>query len=97
MSCHWNPTKKEIEEFLDKKIHEFATQQNRTSQVSKAKWLECYVYMEIQEIFFASFPSGLYEWIVKLSNIQGRFRLDKPILWTLELMRRLESSEDKIA
>ena len=61
MSCHCNQTKKEIEEWLDKKIHEFATQENITPQVSKEKWLERYVYTEIHEIFFASLPSKSYE------------------------------------
>ena len=91
MSCHWNPTKKEIEEWLDKKIHEFAAQENRNMQVSKEQWLERYLYMEIHEIFFASFPSKLYEWIAKLTDIQGRCRLDKPLVWTPELVRRLEA------
>ena len=96
MSCHWNPTKKEIEEWLDKKIHEFATQENITPQVSKEKWLECYVYIEVHKIFFASFPSELYEWITKLANSQGRWKLDNPIVWTPKLVQRLEASQDKI-
>jgi len=97
MSCHWNPTKKEIKGWLDKKIHEFAVQENRNPWVSKEQWLECYLYTEIHEIFFASFPSERYEWITKLADSQGRCRLDKPIMWTLELVRRLEASGDKIA
>ena len=55
------------------------------------------MYTEIHEIFFASFPSDLYEWIAKLADSQGRCRLGKPIVWTLKLVRRLEASEDKIA
>ena len=35
MSCHWNPTKKEIEGWLDKKIHELVAQENRNPRVSK--------------------------------------------------------------
>jgi len=53
--------------------------------------------MEIHEIFFASFPTELYEWITKLEDSQGRWKLDGPIVWTLELVRRSEASEDKIA
>lgn len=53
--------------------------------------------MEIHEIFFASFPTELYEWIAKLVDSQGRWKLDGPIVWTPELVRRLEASEDKIA
>ena len=42
-----------------------------------------------------TFPQ-LYEWIVKLVDSQGRCRLDKPSVWTPELVRRLEALEDKI-
>ena len=53
--------------------------------------------MEIHKIFFASFPTELYEWIAKLADNQGRWKLDNPIVWTPELVHRLEVSEDKIA
>lgn len=52
--------------------------------------------MEIHEIFFASFPSKLYEWIAKLVDSQGRCRLDELIMWTPEVVRRLEALKDKI-
>jgi len=97
MSCHWNPTKKEIEEWLDKKIHEFATQENKTLHVSEKRWLDRYVYIEIHKIFFASFPFELYEWIARLADSQGMYKLDQSIVWTPELVRKLEASEDKIA
>jgi len=34
---------------------------------------------------------------VKLADSQGRWKLDGPIVWTPELVKRLEASEDKIA
>ena len=34
---------------------------------------------------------------MKLADSQGRCRLNKPIVWTLELVHKLEVSEDKIA
>jgi len=65
-------------------------------QLSKEEWLECYFYTEIHEILFASFPTELYEWIAKLADRQGRCKIDKPIVWTPELVRRLEASKGKI-
>ena len=53
--------------------------------------------MEIHEIFFTSFPTEMYEWIMKLADSQGRWKLDGPIVRTPELVRRLEASEYKIA
>ena len=64
--------------------------------MTKEQWLERYLYMEIHEIFFASFPFELYEWITKLVDSQGGWKLDGPIMWTVELVRRLEELEDKI-
>jgi len=46
--------------------------------------------------FHCTFLTELYEWIDKLVDDQGRWRLDGPIVLTLELVRRLEASEDKI-
>ena len=96
MSYHWNSTKKGVEEWLDRKIHKFAAQENRNPRVSKEDWLEHYLYTEIHEIFFASFPSKLYEWIMKLENTQGRYRLHKLIVWSPKLVHKLELSGDKI-
>jgi len=96
MSYHWNPTKKKIEGWLDKRIHEFAAQENKNPLLLKEQWLDSYLYIEIHEIFFTSFPTELYKWIVKIADNQGRWKLDGPIMWAPELVRRLEESEDKI-
>lgn len=72
-------------------------QENRNLQISEERWLDHYIYTEIHEIFFASFLTQLYEWIARLADSQGRCRLNQPIVWTPELVCRLEASEDKIA
>lgn len=56
-----------------------------------------YIYADIHEIFFTTFPVQLDEWIARLANSMGRCRLDHPIMWTPELVRMLEATEDKIA
>jgi len=63
MSEHWNPTKKELEDWLDQKLHEFVVQENRNSRIYEEKWLDRYIYTEIHKIFFASFSTELYEWM----------------------------------
>ena len=80
MSYIWNLTKKEIEDWLDRKIDEFVVQENKNLWLSKEKWLEFYLCIEIHEIFFASFPPELYEWIVKLADNQGRWKLNGHIV-----------------
>lgn len=97
MSYHWNPTKKGIEDWLDRKIHEFVAQESRNPRLSKEERSDCYLYIEIHEIFFASFPTELHEWIMKLEDSQGRCKLENPIVWTPEFVPRLEASKDNIA
>jgi len=66
-------------------------QENKNPRLTKEEWLDCYLYTEIHKIFFASFPIELYEWITKLVDSQGRWKLYNPIVWTPELVRRLEA------
>jgi len=58
--------------------------------------LEHYLDTKIHEIFFASFPFEMYEWISKLVDNQGRCRINKRIMWTPELVCKPEASGDKI-
>ena len=44
MSHHWNPAKKEIEECLDRKIHEFGVQENKNLHLTKEQRLDRYLY-----------------------------------------------------
>jgi len=69
--------------------------ENKSPQISEKRWLDRYIYTEIHKIFFASFSLGLYEWITRLANSTGRCKLDQPIVWTLQLVHRLEASKDK--
>ena len=78
------------------KIHAFTVQENSNLRVLREQWLECYLYTKIHEIFFASFPSELYEWIEKLADSQERWKLNNHIVWTLELVHRLQALEYKI-
>ena len=81
---------------MGQKIHEFTVQENRNLWLSKEDLLEKYMYADIHKIFFCTFPIELYEWLSKLIDTQERWKLDNLIVWTLELVRTLEASEDKI-
>lgn len=96
MSNKWFPTKKEIEKWIDQKLHQFVAQENRNAHLSKEEWLNRYLYTEDHEIFFFSFPCELHQWLYKLQDIEGTWKLDNPIVWTLELVRHLEDSENNI-
>lgn len=68
MSHQWNLTKKDIKKWLYRKTHEFAAQENRNPRLSKEYWLNMYLYIEIHDIFFCTFPIELYEWLAKLKD-----------------------------
>jgi len=82
---------------LDLKLHEFIVQENRNPWILEEDWLDYYIYSDIHDVFFVTFPVELYKWIAKLVDSVGRCRLDQPIVWTPELVCRLEAIEDKIA
>lgn len=44
-----------------------------------------------------SFSSKLYDWIARLAGSQGRYKIDPLIVWTPQLVHKLETSEDKVA
>lgn len=37
MSEYWNPMEKELEDWLDQKLHEFVVQENRNPWISKER------------------------------------------------------------
>ena len=92
MSHHWYL----IEKWLDRKIHEFTVQEKINPCLTKEQWLDRYLYTKIHEIFFCTFLIEPYEWNTKLADDQGRWRLDSPIVWILELVWRLEAYDDNI-
>lgn len=93
----WIPTKKEIENQIDQKLHKFATQENRTLHLSEEQWLQRYLYTKEHEVFLSSFLCELYEWLAKLVDGQPTWKLDNPIVWTLELVKCMKESENKAA
>lgn len=97
MNHKWIPTKKEIDKWIDQKLHKFVAQENMNLHLLKEEWLNRYLYIEEHIIFFCSFPCELYEWLSKLEDGQGTWKLDNPIVWTSELVRCMEGSRNKIA
>ena len=48
-------------------------------------------------MFFCFFPDELHEWLSKLVDRQGMWRLDDPIVWTPEPVRCMEALGSNIA
>ena len=91
----WNPSKEEIQQWVESKEKEFAERENRNPQLSVEDWLLRYLFTDLHEIFFATFPSELYAWLSRLAQNNATFipRL-RPTEWTPEAIQRLERADN---
>ena len=64
----WHPSKEEIEKWVQSKEREFAEQENKNPRLSIEEWLQRYIFTDLHEIFFATFPIELHEWISRLAE-----------------------------
>ena len=92
----WRPKKKEIKEWFEKQVQEFAVKENHSAKMIVEKWKNKYIFTEIYEIFFVTFSTELQEWLAKLVYFHT-FWKDKWIMqWTLELIQQLEKTNNTI-
>jgi hypothetical protein len=49
--------------------------ENRNYQMSDKQWLQRYVYIELHEIFFGDFFIIIVEWLERLVENTGRYRV----------------------
>jgi len=87
MCNKWFPTKKELDKWIDQKLYAFGAQENISPNLSKEQWLQIFLYMNETNVFLCFFLEELYEWLCKLVDSQGTWRLKGPIVWTPELVR----------
>ena len=62
----WNPTKQDIEKWLEIKELKFVQKGNRNPKYTLCQYLERYVFTDINETHFYEFPHFLQEWILRL-------------------------------
>ena len=88
----WYPTKKEIQDWLETKETEFTEKENKNPRLSIEAWLDKYIFTDEHEVFFASLPSELHEWLSKLAETKCYTQSDKPAEWTPEAIEVLKKS-----
>jgi hypothetical protein len=64
----WNPTRAEIESWLNTKELEFSQKDNRNLELTPCKYLDKYVFNNLHEVFLCDFPHELKEWISRLKE-----------------------------
>ena len=56
----WHPSKEEIENWIEVKEKEFAKKENKNPRIYVEDWLQRYIFTDLHEISFATFPSKLH-------------------------------------
>ena len=74
----WHPELSEIEAWFETKIKEFVETENRNPNHDSEAWLQKYIYIDVHEIFFATFPLELHSWLVRLVDCSRHVQSDKP-------------------
>ena len=77
----WHPELSEIDAWFEAKIKEFEKKENRNPNHNTEAWLQKYIYTNVHEIFFATFPSELHSWLVRLAACSMHIQSDRPMEW----------------
>ena len=95
MFC-WNPTKEELNQWVESKEREFVAQENKSPRLSTEDWLPKHIFTDLHEIFFATYENELYNWLSNL-NDKNVFKKKRNIVWTLELIHTMNSIDNPIS
>ena len=67
----WHLELSEIEAWFETKMKEIAERENRNPNCDDEAWLQKYIFTDIHEVFFATFPSKLHSWLARLVDNTG--------------------------
>ena len=74
----WHPKLSEIDTWLESNTKEFAEIENRNPNHDSEAWLQKYIYIDVHEVFFTTFPSELHSWVERLADSTRYVRSDRP-------------------
>ena len=92
----WHPELSEIEAWFETKVKEFIEIENRNTNRDSEAWLKKYIYTDIHEVFFATFPSELHSWFARLENHTGYVQSDRPAQWNQAAIQRLKNTNNVV-
>ena len=74
----WHPELNEIDAWFEAKTKEFAEEKKNSNPNSNIEaWLQKYIYTDVHEVFFATFPSELHSWLPRLAACNTHIQSDK--------------------
>ena len=93
---YWKPEKKEIDEYFEKKVQEFAIKENHSKKLTAEEWKNQYIFTECYEIFFLTIAIVLQEWLAKLVEFQKCWKDERITQWAPEWILQLEKTDNTI-
>ena len=88
--CFWNPSREEIQQWVESKEKEFAERENRNPWLFVEDWLQRYLFIDLHESLFSRFPSELHAWLSRLAENETFSQRLRPTKWTPEEIQRFE-------
>ena len=95
--CFWNQSREEIQECVKSKEKEFTEKENINPWLSIEGWIQRYLFTDLREIFFATFPSELHVWLSRLVENETFSKIIRPTEWTPEEIQRAERADNSIS
>ena len=90
------PERKEIEDWFERQIQEFAVKENCSEKLMAKRWKNRYILTESYEILFVTFAIELQEWLARLLEFQKCWKDERVTQWTPELLEQLEKTNNTI-
>jgi hypothetical protein len=91
----WNPSKEEIQDWIEAKEDEFSLQEMQGMRVNAKEWKRRYIYLDMHDLFFAKFPCLLDEWLKRQVVINSAAFLVEPIVWDKAKLDSLKVLDNK--
>jgi hypothetical protein len=93
----WHPELSEIESWFETKTKEFAEIENRNPNRDSKAWLQKYIYIDIHEVFLATFPSELHSYLARLADCTRHIQSDRPMQWNQAAVKRLKNTNNVVS
>ena len=93
---YWKHERKEIDEWFEQPVQEFAVKENHSKRLTTEEWKDKYIFTEIYEIFSVTITIELQEWLARLVEFQECWKDEWVTQWTPELIQQLEKADNTI-
>jgi hypothetical protein len=84
------PLKKEIQKWIEDQERDCVEAQNRNPKLSTEDWLQRYIFIDIQEIFFGGIHQDLFEWLARFVDTQLHIKSRPPVFWMSTLIQKVK-------